>query len=72
MTTKPLIGYVRVSTAQQGRSGLGIEAQREALERSPRPKASSFYVCLSKSRRVRAVMHLIGVHSWLRARRGPP
>ena len=28
-----LIGYVRVSTAQQGRSGLGIEAQKEALER---------------------------------------
>lgn len=30
---KPLVGYVRVSTAQQGRSGLGIEAQREAMER---------------------------------------
>jgi DNA invertase Pin-like site-specific DNA recombinase len=30
---KRLIGYVRVSTASQGRSGLGIEAQREALER---------------------------------------
>jgi DNA invertase Pin-like site-specific DNA recombinase len=30
---KSLIGYVRVSTAQQGRSGLGIEAQKKALER---------------------------------------
>jgi len=30
---RSLIGYVRVSTAQQGRSGLGIEAQKEALER---------------------------------------
>src|SRR5215510_512450 len=33
MATKRLIGYVRVSTAKQGRSGLGIEAQKEALER---------------------------------------
>jgi DNA invertase Pin-like site-specific DNA recombinase len=33
MATKRLIGYVRVSTAKQGRSGLGIEAQRKALER---------------------------------------
>jgi DNA invertase Pin-like site-specific DNA recombinase len=31
--SKPLIGYVRVSTATQGRSGLGIEAQRETLAR---------------------------------------
>jgi DNA invertase Pin-like site-specific DNA recombinase len=30
---KSLIGYVRVSTSQQVRSGLGIEAQKEALER---------------------------------------
>ena len=33
MTTKPLVAYVRVSTATQSRSGLGIEAQREALAR---------------------------------------
>ena len=33
MSRKPLIGYVRVSTTMQGRSGLGIEAQREALSR---------------------------------------
>jgi DNA invertase Pin-like site-specific DNA recombinase len=30
---KPVIAYIRVSTSQQGRSGLGIEAQREALAR---------------------------------------
>ena len=31
MTVRPLITYVRVSTSQQGRSGLGIEAQRSTL-----------------------------------------
>jgi hypothetical protein len=30
---KPLVTYIRVSTSQQGRSGLGIEAQRESLAR---------------------------------------
>jgi len=30
---KSIVAYVRVSTAQQGKSGLGIEAQREAIAR---------------------------------------
>jgi DNA invertase Pin-like site-specific DNA recombinase len=29
---RPLITYIRVSTSQQGRSGLGIEAQRQTLQ----------------------------------------
>jgi DNA invertase Pin-like site-specific DNA recombinase len=33
ITSYPLIAYIRVSTVGQGRSGLGIEAQREAIAR---------------------------------------
>jgi DNA invertase Pin-like site-specific DNA recombinase len=29
---KAAVAYLRVSTAQQGRNGLGIEAQRQAVE----------------------------------------
>ena len=30
---KSIVAYIRVSTTSQGRSGLGIESQREALTR---------------------------------------
>lgn len=33
MTMKPVVAYYRVSTSQQARSGLGIEAQKDALRR---------------------------------------
>jgi DNA invertase Pin-like site-specific DNA recombinase len=33
MGARNIVGYVRVSTSQQGRSGLGIEAQQEAITR---------------------------------------
>jgi DNA invertase Pin-like site-specific DNA recombinase len=32
-STKPLIAYLRVSTTGQGRSGLGLDGQRAAIER---------------------------------------
>lgn len=36
MQKKKLIGYIRVSTKEQGTSGNGLEAQREAIERFAR------------------------------------
>lgn len=31
MSANPIVSYIRVSTSGQGRSGLGIEAQRQNL-----------------------------------------
>jgi DNA invertase Pin-like site-specific DNA recombinase len=39
---RPAIGYIRVSTEKQGRSGLGLEAQQEALQRFAEAEGYSF------------------------------
>src|ERR1700688_354413 len=42
MSSTAVVTYIRVSTSQQGRSGLGIEAQRQALQQFA--KADGFTV----------------------------
>jgi DNA invertase Pin-like site-specific DNA recombinase len=39
---RPAIGYIRVSTGKQGRSGLGLEAQQSALQRFAEAEGYSF------------------------------
>ena len=39
---RPAIGYIRVSTSKQGRTGLGLEAQQEALQRFAEAEGFAF------------------------------
>src|SRR6516162_6811275 len=39
---RPAIGYIRVSTTKQGRSGLGLEAQQDALQRFAKTEGFEF------------------------------
>ena len=54
--TRPLIGYVRVSTATQGRSGPCIVRSRKRSHGLRRLKATSLCACLWRSRQAKAVM----------------
>ena len=45
---RPAIGYIRVSTAKQGRSGLGLEAQQVALQRFAEANGFAFLETLTE------------------------
>jgi DNA invertase Pin-like site-specific DNA recombinase len=46
---RPAIGYIRVSTVKQGRSGLGLEAQQEALRRFAEAEGFAFVETFTES-----------------------
>ena len=45
----PLIAYIRVSTAEQGSSRLGLEAQRDSIRRYAEQSMDSLSICASPS-----------------------
>jgi DNA invertase Pin-like site-specific DNA recombinase len=57
------VAYLRVSTQQQQRSGLGIEAQRAAIERFVAAESLTIIEEYAKLRRGRALMPSIGARS---------
>src|SRR5262249_40865247 len=46
---RPAVGYIRVSTRQQGKSGLGLEAQQEALGRFAKAEGYEFVETFSET-----------------------
>jgi DNA invertase Pin-like site-specific DNA recombinase len=48
---KPLVAYLRASTREQGRWGLGIDAQRAVVARLAEPEGFQVVAELSRSRR---------------------
>jgi hypothetical protein len=58
------VAYVRVSTNQQGRSGLGIEAKRQPLERSRLARATRSSRRSSRLKQAREATRSIGARNW--------
>ena len=56
--SRPLIAYVRVSTSKQGRSGLGLEAQQEALSGFAEAEGFDLAAPTLKSKQAKAVTPL--------------
>ena len=54
--TNRTINYIRVSTARQGRSGLGIEAQRQALQQFAKAEGLELLASSLRLRPARAQM----------------
>ena len=63
---RPVVAYFRVSTAKQGKDGLGIEAQRAAIARFAEAEGWRCWRSSARSRRARARMRSTA------ARNSPP
>ena len=63
---RELVGYVSVTTGRQGRSGLGLDAQRDALTRFAEAEAFELVKVLSKSKPARAQTPSTVGHNWQR------
>lgn len=63
---RPAIAYTRVSTADQGRRGNGLDAQREAIERFAAVEGYQVVQWVTESRRARVVTSWTAGPSWRR------